>query len=432
MRRNNQEYPLLRIYNSMSRSMEEFRPANKDRVKIFTCGPSIYQHAHLGNYRTFLYEDLLVRYLLFSGFGVERAMNLTDIEDKTISEANRKKTDYKSLTDDVLAVFRNSLEGFGFIMPEHLIPATESIEQSVRIIQKLVEKGYAYSHNGDYFFDPLKKKDFGRLFRLDMSSWPKQKRRFRKDTYNGNRWNRGDFILWHAHKSEQGMPFWDTELGPGRPSWNIQDPAIITMSLGNQIDINCGGIDNIYRHHDYNIAVTEAYTGIPMAFYYMHGEHLTVNGKSMSKSRGNIIYPEDLVSEGYTWKEIRFFLSSTHYRKKLNFTAGNMEDAAARLRAFRSELNRLSKPAADASSITEQIETEAEQLIDRIVPVFTEELDNDLALGNGFSRVYGILESITAVLNGQSLPERLIKKLEYMTIKIDNVLNVIYPSPRSS
>ena len=252
---------MLKLYNTMSRGIEDFVPRKADEVKIFTCGPSIYQKAHLGNYRTFLYEDLLVRYLIHKGFSVERAMNLTDIEDKAISEAKKRETDVKALTDDVLSIFRESLDGFGFIMPDHLIPATESIEQSVRLIQKLVDDGYAYEHDGDYFFDPLRDDDFGKLFRLDMNRWPAKKRRFRKDTYNGNRWNLGDFILWHSHNNDPAHPFWETEIGPGRPSWNIQDPAIVTMSIGEQVDINCGGIDNIYRHHDYNIAIMESYTG---------------------------------------------------------------------------------------------------------------------------------------------------------------------------
>ena len=407
----------------MSRSIEDFVPRKKDSVKIFTCGPSIYQKAHIGNYRTFLYEDLLVRTLRYKGYEVVRAMNLTDIEDKAISEAIKKNTDVKSLTDDVLAIFRESLNGFGFIMPEHLIPASESIEQSVKMVQKLVEKGYAYEYMGDYFFDPLKCSNFGKLFRLDMSRWPEKKQRFKKDTYNGNRWNLGDFILWHNHKNDSGHPFWETELGRGRPSWNLQDPAIVTMSVGDQVDINCGGIDNIYRHHDYNIALMEAYTGKDYANYYMHGEHLIVDGKPMSKSRGNIIYPEDIASSSIDWRDLRFFLTYRHYRKKLNYTESNYRKTVSLLHEFRRIVEKLinGKHTDDGNSNKK----ESDVLIDRIPLVFEAEIGNDLALGAAFDAVLKDVRRLEKINCNNALSEEQKKNLVINLEKIDNVLNVL-------
>jgi len=412
---------LLKIYNTMTRTPEEFRPRKGKKVKIFTCGPSIYQKAHIGNYRTFLYEDLLVRYLIFTGYNVERAMNLTDIEDKTISEAKKKGMLVHELTGDVLAIFKGSLDGFAFKMPQYLIPATESIDSTVKIIKNLVKKGIAYEHKGDYFFDPLKIINFGKLFGLDMKNWPKQKRRFRRDTYNGNRWNLGDFILWHGEDEETGGPVWDTEIGRGRPSWNIQDPAIVAMTLGEQVDINCGGIDNIYRHHDYNIAIMEAYTGKSYANYYMHGEHLTVNGVSMSKSRGNIIYPEDLVKKGFTWQEIRFFLTCTHYRKKLNYTEENFTKNIKLLHEFQDTVKCI-------KTGNETANPEAEGMIKMITPAFIEELDNDLSLGKGFDAVFGITLKLKRISETSPLSVNQSEKLKTELKKIDTVLNVIYPS----
>lgn len=414
---------MLRLYNTMSRIIEDFTPRDPGSVKIFTCGPSIYQKAHLGNYRTFLYEDLLIRTLLYKDYSVERSMNLTDIEDKAISEAKKRKTKVKTLTDDVLAIFREGLNGFGFIMPEHLVPATDSIEQSVKMIQNLVNKGIAYEHKGDYFFDPLKLDEFGKLFRLDMKRWPKTKRRFKKDTYLGNRWNLGDFILWHNHKNDPDHPFWDTDIGRGRPSWNIQDPAVVTMSIGDQIDINCGGIDNIYRHHDYNIAVMEAYTGKSYANYYMHGAHLFVDDKTMSKSRGNIIYPEDLTARGADWRDIRFYLTYTHYRKKLNFTEDYFINTIRKIQSFRTVLNDLQSSSKPAVSETAKIDS----LIEGVCPAFERELENDLALGAGFDAVSDILESIADKANSNPLTDNQKKNLNKKLRKIDNVLNVIYP-----
>ena len=407
----------------MSRSIEDFIPRENKSVKIFTCGPSIYQKAHLGNYRTFLYEDLLVRTLRFKGYEVERAMNLTDIEDKAISEAKKKKTDVKSLTDDVLAIFRESLDGFGFIMPEHLIPATKSIEQSVAIVKRLVEKGFAYEYQGDYFFDPLKIENFGKLYGLDMSRWPKTKRRFKKDTYNGNRWNLGDFILWHNHKNDPEHPFWDTDIGRGRPSWNLQDPAVVTMSIGDQVDINCGGIDNIYRHHDYNIAVMEAYTGKEYANYYMHGEHLVVNGITMSKSRGNIIYPEALAEAGEDWRDIRFFLTYKHYRKKLNYTEENFRKTKSIIWEFRRRTGRLLNDS--RNHIQGDHEEENDTLIKRIPVIFEAELDNDLSLGRAFDAVRNTVSRLEKLNHDNALSDVQKKNLELNLGKIDKVLNVL-------
>ena len=197
------------------------------------------------------------------------------------------------MTANTTEYFRKETRELKIKLPEVLPSSSSTIDEAAEITKKLIEKGFAYRHKDGIFFDPLKVKDFGKLYGLDMSRWPSKKVRFKKDTYNGNRWNLGDFILWHPDKGEH-IHFWDSVVGRGRPSWNIQDPAIIHKHLGEQVDINCGGIDNIYRHHDYNIAIMEALTGKEYASVYLHGEHLIVEGKTMSKSRGNILYPGEI------------------------------------------------------------------------------------------------------------------------------------------
>lgn len=283
----------------MTKKLDLFTPRESGRVKIFTCGPSIYQRPHIGNYRTFLYEDILVRYLEYCGYEVERIINFTDLEDKTIEESLIQERKLEEITSDVAEHFYRETVDLGIKLPPEIPASSTSVPEAVGIIKTLMEKGHAYRHGEDIFFDPLTYPGFGRLFGLDMSKWPDKKVRFRRDTYNGNRWNRGDFILWHADRGEH-VHFWDTAIGRGRPSWNVQDPAMIIKHLGEQVDINCGGIDNIYRHHDYNIAIMEALTGKEYARYYLHGEHLVVDGRTMSKSRGNILYPEEVYKLGYT------------------------------------------------------------------------------------------------------------------------------------
>ena len=228
-------------------------------------------------------------------------------------------------------------------LPDPIPRSSTSVDQAVKLIRVLLDKGFAYRHENNIFFDPLKFKGFGKLSRLDMSRWPKEKRRFRRDTYPGRRWNLGDFILWHGYREGDAV-FWDTEIGRGRPSWNIQDPAMVTKHLGYTIDISCGGIDNLYRHHDYNIAVIEAASGEEFARYWIHGEHLLVNGKKMSKSLGNIIYPDDLVANGKTGQHLRFYLMYRHHRKRLNFTAASFQEASNMLDSLRAIVQEIVQP----------------------------------------------------------------------------------------
>lgn len=250
----------LYLYNTMSRKKEVFNALKGKKVKMFTCGPSIYQRPHIGNYRTFLYEDVLQRYLEYLGYEVVRVLNFTDVEDKAIADAKKERTTLRELTSRWAKQFFEDIRVLRIKPPTYNPRSSTSIDQAVFLIKRLLARGYAYRYDGDIFYDPTKFKGFGRLYRLDMSRWPKEKRRFRRDTYNGLRWNLGDFILWHSYGGGDEV-HWDTEIGRGRPAWNVQDAAMATKHLGFQIDLSCGGIDNLYRHHDYTIAVVEAVSG---------------------------------------------------------------------------------------------------------------------------------------------------------------------------
>ncbi|MDR1894293.1 MAG: class I tRNA ligase family protein [Spirochaetales bacterium] len=370
-------------------------------MKIFTCGPSIYRPPHIGNHRTFLYEDILIRFLEFSGFRTRRAMNLTDVEDKSIEEARNQDRRMEEVTGDVGEVFARECRELGMKPPDALVPASAIVEETALLIKRLIDKGHAYFYRGDVFFDPLTVKDFGKLARLDLSRWPAKKVRYKKDTYPGNRWNLGDFILWHGYRGES-IACWDTCLGRGRPSWNIQDPGVIISALGEQIDINCGGIDNIIRHHDYNIAVMEALTDKPFARYYLHGAHLMVNGQTMSKSRGNIIYAQDVYQRGYTPQELRFFLTAVKpYRQKLNFTWENLEKAALRLRTLRRTIAALLSPA----GLKPQASAPGAPgcAVPSLLPGFIQALEDDLDLSRGVAELEKALARLTA---GGEPPDR--------------------------
>jgi cysteinyl-tRNA synthetase len=366
----------LHLFNTLSRKKEIFRSGKKEKVKMFTCGPSTYSRAHVGNYRTFLYEDILQNYLEKGGWEVDRMMNLTDVEDKAIAEAREQGVDLGELTGNVERKFLEEARMLGIRVPDFLPRASECVGEAANLIKTLLEKGHAYWHGRDVFFDPLTVEGFGRLYGLDMDRWPKKKKRFRKDTYPGQRWNLGDFILWHGSNDDEIS--WETDIGEGRPSWNIQDPAMIARYLGTRIDIACGGIDNLYRHHDYTLAVMESAFKKPFARYWLHGEHVLADGKKMSKSKGNITYLEDLVRRGYGPRYVRFFLIYGHYRRTLDLTEAAVEKTTGMLFAFKNMVHRLLEV---TSARTYPDAREGVRVLGR---VFRERMNDDLDVKGAF------------------------------------------------
>ncbi|MBN2403588.1 MAG: class I tRNA ligase family protein [Spirochaetes bacterium] len=412
---------MLELFNTMSRSKEVFKPIDPKIIKMFACGPSIYQRPHIGNYRTFLYEDILIKYLEYSGYKVRHTTILTDIENKSISEAKKKNQKVNRLTSTAAKFFFKEAKLLQIKLPDPVPRSSTSIDQSVLLIKKLLDSGYAYIHKGDIFFDALNFKEFGKLFRLDMSRWPEKKVRFRKDTYNGRRWNLGDFILWHGYK-DGDLATWDTKIGKGWPSWNIQDPAVITKHLGYGIDINCGGIDNIYRHHDYTIAIVESVSKKPYANYYLHGEHLIVNGKSMSKSRGNIMYPEALLKKHCLPYHLRFFLLYRHYRKKLNFTDQKFKNSCDYIDLIRKTISGLLTHK-DRSA---ESHPEAAMLINRIKTEFEKNMNNDLEFGIAVDTIFSILKKLEILQDKNEFGLKDIPKLKGILQRINAVTGVLF------
>jgi cysteinyl-tRNA synthetase len=424
MKHNKIKYP-LRLHNTMKRRMESFIPQRLDRVKMFSCGPSIYNTAHIGNYRTFLYEDILHRYLEYLGYTVERLLNFTDVEDKAIRRAREESTSLEELTERAADDFYRGAGLLHIKLPDFIPRSSTSIDQAVLLITKLLHQGYAYRYKDNVFFDPLKFAAFGKLFRLDMSRWPRKRTRFWKDTYNGNRWNRGDFILWHAYNEKRdGDVYWETTLGKGRPAWNIQDPAMITKHLGYEVDISCGGVDNLYRHHDYNIAVIEALSGVEFSRFWLHGEHVLLDGKKMSKSRGNIVYPSDLFEEGFSGTCLRFYLMREHYRRKLNLTRKSLtesEHSCTELKDLAGEL------IASRGIKTGAVQAEADKYIDRLEDDFTRHMSNDLQVGLACGAVEKNLQKLMRIKKRNALSEEQLQLIKARLLAIDTVLQVLFP-----
>jgi cysteinyl-tRNA synthetase len=412
---------LLELCNTMTRQVEPFVPRTDHVVLMYTCGPSVYRRPHIGNYRTFLFEDLLQRYLEYLGYKVTRLITLTDLEDKALAEAEAGKVSVEELTKKVVESFFSELRFLRMEVPELAPRSSTTVNQAVRLIKILLEKGCAYWHGGNIYFDPLKFKGFGKLSRLDMSRWPKKRRRFHRDNYPGTPWNRGDFILWHGHRACEKVQ-WDTEIGKGWPAWNVQDAAMVTNCLGFTIDVACGGIDNLVRHHDYTIAIVEsAKDGLEeFAHYWLHGGHLFVDGKKMSKSKGNVYYTEDLLSRGYTAEHIRFFLMYAYYRDRLNFTFIKMEDRKLMLDAIRAMIHGLKEARGAEPS------TNAGELVNEIVSRFEKNMNDDLHVKEAFDDISHIVSRLHELNMGGRLSYEDAQAALANLRRIDQVFQVLF------
>ncbi len=410
---------LLKVFNTLSRKIEPFKPREDRKVKMYTCGPSIYRQPHIGNYRTFLFEDILQRYLEYLGYDVVRLLTFTDIEDKAIAEAEKEKVSIKELTQRNADTFFADAKLLKIKSPTFNPRSSTTVDQAVKLIKILLEKGYAYWYKGNVYFDPLRFKEFGKLSKLDMSRWPKKKRRFHKDTYPGMPWNMGDFILWHGYK-EGDKVYWNTEIGKGRPAWNVQDGAMVTKHLGFVTDIACGGIDNLVRHHDYTIAVVEGVSGREFAQYWFHGAHLFVDGKKMSKSRGNVHYPKDLIKMGYKKKHIRFFLIHGHYRKRLNFTFKKLKKTSQKLDTFKNMVDNLQKTKSAESS------EKAEKLVGEIVINFERNMNNNLNVKAASDDLFRVVSRLNTLKNQGKLSSKDARIAVINLQKVDCVLQIIF------
>ncbi len=372
---------MLNLYNTLTRKTEPFQPKEDKKVKMYTCGPSTYQPAHIGNYRTFLFEDIFQRYLEYLGYKVTRLITLTDVEDKAIEQAKKEGITVEELSSKNEKIFFADFKLLRIKAPDFSVRASTAVDQAATLISKLVDSGvayfYRYKGKENAYFDPLKFKGFGKLAHLDMTKWPKKKRRFHKDTYPGTPWNQGDFILWHS--CPQSDICYKTQVGTGRPAWNIQDAAIVTKNLGFEIDVACGGIDNLVRHHDYTLAVAEAVSGKQFSRYWLHGAHLYVDGEKMSKSKGNVVYPKDLVAKGHSGEQIRFFLIYGCYKETLDFTFEKFDEASKRLEELRRQILGLQKTESKTATKSDSAKLLAEKIISNFEQAMNDNLDTKTA-----------------------------------------------------
>jgi cysteinyl-tRNA synthetase len=389
-------------------------------VKMYTCGPSTYQPAHIGNYRTFLYEDVLQRYLEYLGYKVTRLMTLTDVEDKAIIQAKKEHLTIEQLTQKNESLFFEDFELLHIKKPDYPVRASQAVDQAAALIAKLVASGHAYwyTHQGvkNAYFDPLKFGGFGKLSRIDMSKWPKRRHRYHKDTYPGTPWNMGDFILWHGCGLEHVC--FKTPIGLGRPAWNIQDIAIITKHFGYSIDVACGGIDNLVRHHDYNIAIAESASGKQFARYWLHGGHLLVDGEKMSKSLGNVVYAGDVVAKGFSGAQLRFYLIYGGYRDALDFTYEKLSEASRVLELLRGIVGDLQRAQQPRDSCR------GNSYVSRLSAEFEAHMNNDLDVKGAFDTLSLTVSEVHKKLG--TLPMEEIENVVSDLRRIDSVLMCLF------
>jgi len=377
-----------RFYNTINRKKVEFEPITPGTVKLYTCGPTVYDTAHIGNFRTFLFEDLLKRFLVFKGYEVYHVMNITDVDDKTIKRAITEEITINELTLKYTEEFMNDIKSLKILPADKYPRATDHIEEMIKMIQTLEENGYAYETEDHSVYFRLDAYDsYGQLTQIDLTQ-QRVNERIINDEYSKD--NPQDFALWKARDDDDGKIYWESPWGRGRPGWHIECSAMSIKYLGNHFDIHCGGVDNIFPHHENEIAQSVSATQEPFVNYWMHSEYLQIQGDKMSKTLGNYYKISDLISEGFTAEEIRFTLLSAHYRSKLDFSLKQKQEARMtiqRITDFQQRLLELKDSTQTESSIPDEFEE------------FVAALDDDLDTPKAFAIFFGWIRSMNKLLD---------------------------------
>jgi len=421
---------MLKLFNTLTRKTEKFKPIKKGEVRMYSCGPTVYNFIHLGNARAYVASDLLKRYLKYLGFKVKHVIQITDVDDKTIRDSQKAKKTLKEFTDFYLKFFLEDLETLNIEMPDVMpMPrATEHIQEMVNLIKKIEKRGYAYRANNSIYFKISKFPNYGQLAQLEQQSLKLNagKRLNIKDEYEKE--NVNDFALWKAWDQEDGEVFWQTEIGKGRPGWHIECSAISMKYLGEHFDIHTGGVDLIFPHHTNEIAQSESATGKKFVNYWLHNAHLIVNGQKMSKSQSNFYTLKDLKEKKYKPLLLRIILLKTHYRQILNFTFEEFEEARAialRLINFLINLDfvqrekRPSPAKRDGAGNNFKID----HFIESYRKNFKKAMDNDLNISSAFSVVFDFMNEINKSI--VLLTVRQAKKIKNFIFEIDKVFGFI-------
>ena len=409
----------MRIYNTLTRRKEELKTITPGEVKIYACGPTVYNYIHIGNSRPLCVFDTLRRYLEYRGYKVNFVQNFTDIDDKIIKKAIEENSDYKTVSEKYIKEFWTDAKGLNFREATVHPKATENIDEIINIISTLVEKGYAYPvENGDVYFSPKKFSGYGKLSHQPL-----------EELEAGARINIGelkrepmDFALWKGAKP--GEPYWESPWGKGRPGWHIECSAMVHRFLGNTIDIHCGGQDLIFPHHENEIAQSECCNGVPFSHYWMHNGYINVDNVKMSKSLGNFFTVRD-VAEKYGYEPIRYLMISSQYRSPINYSVDIIEQCKASLQRLYTCRNNLDFALENATDIVPENAEKIKKQLDSRREQFIEAMDDDLNTADGISAVFELVKDINVnVIDSKSA--ELIKYAIDLFDELTNVLGLVY------
>jgi cysteinyl-tRNA synthetase len=407
----------FRLYNTLTRKIESFSPEDGETVRTYACGPTVYKPAHLGNFRTFLFEDLLRRVIALRGWKIFQVMNLTDVDDKIIKSASERGISIREVTEPITKIFHAD-RAFLRIQDAELYPkATDHIPEMIAIVERLVERKLAYlAEDGSVYFAIDKFKGYGKLSRLDTRE-VRAGTRVIQDDYSKE--NAQDFALWKAAKPEDETTgaAWDSPWGRGRPGWHLECSAMAMKYLGETLDIHCGGIDLIFPHHEDEIAQSEGATGKPFSRFWCHGEFLLTDGSKMAKRLGNVATVQDLRDHGVPAAAFRHFVFSTHYRKQLNLSSDAIEASIEGVRRIADFAERL----AGAKAATPELEKIAEETDAEVTAALFDDLNAPIALGALFTFV----RKANAELDRNGVDRQAVEKARAVLARINSVLDVV-------
>jgi cysteinyl-tRNA synthetase len=405
----------IHFHNTMSGETEPFVPLVPGVVRAYTCGPTVYDFAHIGNFRTFVFQDVLRRYLKFRGFRVIQVMNLTDVDDRIIQKSAAAGVSIREYTDKYIQAYLDDRRALNLEPPEYIARATEHIDDMVELIQRLTAKGFTYTSEGSTYYRIANFPSYGKLSKIDVAGM-QIGARVDMDRYDKD--NARDFALWKAPKP--GEHFWETPIGPGRPGWHIECAAMALKYLGDTLDIHSGGVDLTFPHHENEIAESEAATGKTFVRYWLHAEHLLVDHEKMSKSLGNFATLRELFSHGHKPSSIRFLLASVPYRRQLNFSPESLQGAASsveRLRNFDSRLRAEKFPEGSSPAMAERAAKAKED--------FDRGLADDLNTAQALAAIFDLVrDANTAMDRGEFRQGDVAPVLEVME-KFDAIFAVL-------
>ncbi|MBC7928461.1 MAG: cysteine--tRNA ligase [Bryobacteraceae bacterium] len=406
----------LRFYNTLTQQLEQFTPLDGKTVRMYTCGPTVYNYVHIGNLRTFAFQDILRRWLRYRGYTLDHVMNITDVEDKIIRSAMQQGKALREYTEVYEKAFLEDIDTLRLERPERLVRATEHIPEMVSAIETLQDKGFTYISDGSVYYRIAKFPTYGKLSHLDFEG---MKAGARVDVDEYDKADARDFVLWKARKDNEF--FWDTPIGEGRPGWHIECSAMAMKYLGETLDIHTGGVDLSFPHHENEIAQSEAITGKPFVRYWLHAEHLIVEGQKMSKSLGNFFTLRDLVQQGYAPEVIRYLLTSVPYRKKLNFTFDGLKAAATAIDRMRNFQLRLTDSFAPGETPAVRERSAAARA------AFEASLDEDLNSAEAFAAIFEYIRELNSAMDSGEFRAGDVSEANAVLSLFDSVFDVLRP-----